>query len=43
MLPVSGSCKIEMLKKYIDDEIHNARIDKEAVVKEKIIKKQASH
>ena len=32
MLPVSGSCKIEMLKKYIDDEIHNARIDKEALL-----------
>ena len=32
MLPVSGSCKIEMLNKYIDDEIHNARIDKEALL-----------
>ena len=37
MLPVSGSCKIEMLKKYIDDEVHYARIDKEALLESWIL------
>ena len=28
MLPVSGMKKIEILKKYIDDDIHDPRVDK---------------
>ena len=51
MLPVSGMKKIEILKKYIDDDIHGPRVDKKVLLytwiliyrsEEKTIKKQAS-
>ena len=32
MLPVFGMKKIEILKKYIDDDIHDPRVDKKNTI-----------